>query len=231
MGFPVVGAGIPGGTDNGNTTSGSNSVTGLSNTASLAVGEAVAGSGIPLGTTVASIGPGPGSITLSNNATATTATPVSLIFTTTIASIGPSSITLSNNATATATAVSLEFGQDPNKYDLMDTTAHEIDEVLGMGSSMDTQVNGATANSVIKPLDLFRYSGNGTRSYDTLLATTSYFSIDGGATNLVGFNQYSPNVPPGNTPDFGDWFSNNGAGNSVALTFRIQMPNLGSSTP
>jgi hypothetical protein len=212
VGFPVVGAGIPGSTDSGNTMNGSNMVTGLSNTASLAVGEAVTGSGIPLGTTVAGIGPT--SITLSNNATAT-ATAVSLIFTTTIATIGPSSITLSNNATATATGVSLEFGQDPNKYDLMDTTAHEIDEVLAMGSAMDGQTNGNTANSVIKPLDLFRYSANGVRSYDTLLATTSYFSIDGGATNLVGFNQFSPNVPPGNTPDFGDWFSNNGNGNAV----------------
>jgi PKD domain-containing protein len=215
VGFPVVGAGIPGNTENGNTTNGSNSVTGLSNVASLAVGESVAGSGIPLGTTIAGIGPG-SSITLSNNATATSTSPVSLIFTTTIAGIGPgSSITLSNKATATATAVSLQFGQDPNKYDLMDTTAHEIDEVLGMGSSMDGQVNGATANSAIKPLDLFRYSGNDTRSYDTLAATVSYFSIDGGATNLVGFNQFSPNVPPGNTPDFGDWFSNNGNGNAV----------------
>ena len=46
------------------------------------------------------------------------------------------------------------------------------------GSAMDGQTNGATANSTIKPLDLFRYSANGTRSYDTLLATTSYFSID-----------------------------------------------------
>jgi hypothetical protein len=105
--------------------------------------------------------------------------------------------------------------QNPKNYDLMDTTAHEIDEALALGSAMDGQTNGDTANSTIKPLDLFRYSANGVRSYDTLLATTSYFSIDGGATNLIGFNQYSPNVPAGNTPDFGDWFSNNGAGNAV----------------
>jgi hypothetical protein len=106
--------------------------------------------------------------------------------------------------------------QNVNNYDLMDTTAHEIDEALGLGSAMDGQVNGATANATIKPLDLFRYSGNGTRSYDTLLATVSYFSIDGGATNLVGFNQYSPGTgTPPNTPDMGDWFSNNGAGNAV----------------
>ena len=77
------------------------------------------------------------SITLSNNATATSTAAVSLIFTTTIATIGANSITLSNNATATATAVSLKFGQDPNKYDLMDTAAHEIDEALGLGSAMD----------------------------------------------------------------------------------------------
>ncbi len=103
--------------------------------------------------------------------------------------------------------------QDSSKYDLMDTTAHEIDEILAGGSAMDQQVNGATANSTIEPLDLFRYSANGTRSYDTQATTTSYFSIDGGATNLVGFNQYAPDSKHLN--DFGDWFSNNGAGNSV----------------
>src|SRR5262245_27777501 len=105
--------------------------------------------------------------------------------------------------------------QDPTKYDLMDTTAHEIDEALAGGSAMDGQTNGDPANSVPEPLDFFRYSANGVRSYDTLATTTSYFSIDGGATNLVGFNQYSPGMPPCGTPDFGDWFSNNCAGNSV----------------
>jgi hypothetical protein len=121
--------------------------------------------------------------------------------------------------------------QDPTKYDLQAVTSHEIDEILGGGSALDGQINGnAAPTGPIEPLDLFRYSAAGTRSFDTLQATTSYFSIDGGTTNLVGYNQYAPDAAHKN--DFGDWFSNNGAG---ATTPRVQdsnstsgaTPNLG----
>ena len=48
------------------------------------------------------------------------------------------------------------------------------------------------------PLDLMRYAGVHTPSYDTNPVTVSYFSIDGGTTNLVVFNQTAGG-------DYGDW--------------------------
>jgi hypothetical protein len=102
---------------------------------------------------------------------------------------------------------------DLSKYDLEAVASHEIDEALGLGSGL----NGGN----VRPEDLFRYSANGVRSYTTSSAATSYFSVDGGATNLVSFNQ------SGGGADFGDW-ANSG-------THRVQdafgtpgaTPNLG----
>ncbi|MGH7100095.1 MAG: PEP-CTERM sorting domain-containing protein, partial [Stellaceae bacterium] len=41
------------------------------------------------------------------------------------------------------------------------------------------------------PTDLYRYSAAGTPSYTTSSSATSYLSIDGGVTSIVGFNQQS----------------------------------------
>jgi hypothetical protein len=85
--------------------------------------------------------------------------------------------------------------QDPTKYDLQTTAMHELSEVLGaggLGSSLN--VNGVYP----EPLDLYRYSAAGVRSYTTSSTATSYFSIDGGVTNVSNFNQKSPG-------DYGDW--------------------------
>lgn len=102
---------------------------------------------------------------------------------------------------------------DPNKYDLMAVAQHEIDEVLGLGSSL----NGGSAPS---PEDLFRYSAPGVRSYSAS-APSSYFSINGGTTNLVNFNQTNDGS------DFGDWASSSTPRVQDAYGTPGAQPNLG----
>jgi len=86
---------------------------------------------------------------------------------------------------------------DLNKYDLQNVAMHEIDEVLGNGSWL-----GQTDTSFFSPMDLFRYTSGGTRTYTTT-GDNAYFSIDGGTTQLVQFNQDS-------TGDYGDYHTGSG---------------------
>jgi hypothetical protein len=90
---------------------------------------------------------------------------------------------------------------DPTKFDLMSTTMHEMDEVLGFGSALsNVGKNGDPAPSTaIWPLDLFRYDQNGARSFSTSLSTTAFFSLNG-TTDLAQFNQHAGG-------DFSDWYS------------------------
>jgi hypothetical protein len=76
-------------------------------------------------------------------------------------------------------------------YDAERAVEHEMDEVLGLGSSI-----GAFGD--LRPQDLFSWSSAGVRN--TTSGGSRYFSIDGGTTNLVGFNQNGAG-------DFGDWLS------------------------
>jgi hypothetical protein len=69
-------------------------------------------------------------------------------------------------------------------------TEHEMDEVIGFGSRLGHPVND------LLPQDLFSWSSAGVRNIST--SGTRYFSINGGATNIVNFNQ-DPNY------DLGDW--------------------------
>lgn len=91
------------------------------------------------------------------------------------------------------------------KYDLQSAIAHELDEVLGIGgagsnlNNVAADFDGNTLASPPGPLDLFRYSSAGVRSYTTSNAVSPYFSIDGGDTDLVHFNQF------GGGSDFADW--------------------------
>ncbi|HET6887808.1 MAG TPA: VCBS repeat-containing protein [Candidatus Udaeobacter sp.] len=80
----------------------------------------------------------------------------------------------------------------PSNLDAQRSTEHEVDEVIGLGSRL-----GHNGNDV-HPQDLFSWSSPGVRNITT--SGTRYFSINGGATNIVNFNQ-DP------TMDLGDWLS------------------------
>ncbi|APW59101.1 NF038122 family metalloprotease [Paludisphaera borealis] len=95
--------------------------------------------------------------------------------------------------------------QDASKYDLQAVTAHEIDEILGFGSSLDAANNGTPVpTGMVRPDDLFRYDQNGARSYSSTATDQAYFSIDGGTTDLARFNQTHTAAYAG---DYGDWYS------------------------
>ena len=84
---------------------------------------------------------------------------------------------------------------NPDNYDLETVALHEISETLGAGGA-GSGLGGGTVGS----LDLFRYSASGVRSYSTANGTTAYFSINGGVTDLRGFNQIAG-------ADYADWAS------------------------
>jgi hypothetical protein len=98
---------------------------------------------------------------------------------------------------------------NPNNYALQSVAAHEIDEVLGIGGNGSTLYQPrATVPALptdISGLDLFRYSAPGVRSFTYDPTATAYFSVDGGKTNLVSFNQAGAGGS-----DFGDWGNHSG---------------------
>jgi hypothetical protein len=82
------------------------------------------------------------------------------------------------------------------QFSLIATTEHEIDEVLGLGSSLPS-----IPFSAIFPEDLYRYTAAGARSFTTSSIATAFFSIDG-TTDLAQFDNQNDGG------DFGDWQSN-----------------------
>lgn len=86
--------------------------------------------------------------------------------------------------------------QSATKYDLQTVAMHEIDEVLGFGSTMG-QGLASPYSTYPSPEDLFRYTKTGTRSFTTTTTALAYFSIDG-TTLLDQFN----NTGSG---DYADW--------------------------
>ncbi len=77
-------------------------------------------------------------------------------------------------------------------YDAQRTIEHELDEVLGLGSSSNS------GQSDYRPQDLFMYKAPG--AWSVVLSDPRYFSVDGGATQIIDFNQDS-------NGDSGDWLS------------------------
>jgi len=81
------------------------------------------------------------------------------------------------------------------QFSLFATVEHEIDEVLGLGSSLPS-----TPFTTIFPEDLFRYDATGHRSF-TKNSAQAFFSIDA-TTDLAQFDNQNDGG------DFGDWQSN-----------------------
>jgi hypothetical protein len=78
-------------------------------------------------------------------------------------------------------------------YDFQAVAAHELDEVLGRITGLQS-----ASPAYRTPLDLFRYSAPGVLSFS--YNTPTYFSIDGGATRMGDFNYTGGG-------DRGDWLS------------------------
>ena len=72
-------------------------------------------------------------------------------------------------------------GVAANAYDLEGAATHEIVEVLGRISGLES-----SRPTVATPLDLFRYSAPGVSSFS--YSAPAYFSIDGGRTAIEHFN-------------------------------------------
>jgi hypothetical protein len=99
---------------------------------------------------------------------------------------------------------------DSSHYDLVGGLEHEIDEIMGGGGV------GSTLNDIANPsfcpaspictqegsTDLYRYSAPGVGSFTTSTTATSYFSIDGGVTPIVQFNQNGNGFSGGDYGDF-----------------------------
>lgn len=93
-------------------------------------------------------------------------------------------------------------------YDPTRVIQHETNEVLGIGgtgSVLNTMQQSNTTTppnngqgTYIGPLNLFRYASPGGASLTTSGSASSYFSIDGGASSIVAFNQDSGG-------DYADW--------------------------
>jgi hypothetical protein len=113
----------------------------------------------------------------------------------------PASLPIADGYVGFSSGVNFDFnpvgGITAGDYDFEGLATHEIEEVLGRTSGLES-ANPAWAT----PFDLFRYAASGASSFSYTAA--SYFSIDGGKTNLGDFN-YS------GTGDRGDWLSVGGA--------------------
>jgi hypothetical protein len=81
------------------------------------------------------------------------------------------------------------------QYNLLPVVLHEIDEVLGLGSSLPTVLQGT-----IFPEDLFRYDQSSSRTFTITSTVQAFFSIDA-STALAQFDNQNDGG------DFGDWQS------------------------
>lgn len=97
-------------------------------------------------------------------------------------------------------------------YDAIGGIEHELDEVLGVGggaSTLNECLDGKTFFcGKYGSTDLYRYSAPGIPSFTTSSSATSYFSINGGVTQIVQANQNS-------SGDFADFAPRCGTGSGT----------------
>ena len=100
---------------------------------------------------------------------------------------------------------------------------HEMDEVLGLGSSLGSSLTDPSME------DLFRWASAGTRSFAANASTTNpcaggtpaaFFSIDGGNTDINQFNNCN------NGGDYGDWITHSPSQVQDAFTNFSGTPSL-----
>lgn len=86
-----------------------------------------------------------------------------------------------------------------SNYFLQAVANHEIDESLGIGGAGSTVGDtGSFFSNNPGDLDIYRYTAAGARTYTTT-GDDAWFSINGGTTDLIQFNQ------AGGGSDYGDW--------------------------
>jgi hypothetical protein len=96
----------------------------------------------------------------------------------------------------TTTAVS-------GQYSAIAAIEAQVNEILGgggQGSVLNSIPAGGSKSAYpnVGVLDLYRYSAPGVPSFSSAPGTTAYFSVDGGLTDILGFNNNPLN-------DLGDW--------------------------
>ncbi len=113
-----------------------------------------------------------------------------------------STLTFSNTANFEYTGVAA-----PGAYDFMNVAEHELNEALGITSTLTGIANGGALPSAFAALDYFRYSSSGVRLVSTNPNDQVYFSYNG-ATDVAQFNQ--DNNAAGNAgADRNDWIYGN----------------------
>ena len=132
-------------------------------------------------------------------------------------------ITLTDNP-----ALALNYGTTAvaGAYSMINTVEHEINEILG-GGGQGSMLNAVAAadspfNAAVGVLDLYRYSAPNTPSFSISSSATSYFSVDGGVTDIIGFNQSSGG-------DFADFITNTNV--QSAFTSAGGAPNYTAASP
>ncbi len=104
------------------------------------------------------------------------------------------------------TGLGLNYGTTGvgGEYSAVGGLEHEIDEILGGGGqgsvlNNDPCPTNKDAEPDIGVLDLYRYSAPGTPSFSACNGANAYLSVDGGNTNIIGFNDNPAN---GDLADF-----------------------------